>query len=272
MRSPAVAGAFYAGDASQLTQQIEECFNHKLGPKDLEPKNNAIGAVVPHAGYVYSGPVAAHIYKAISQKDVDTFIIFGPNHTGLGSGVSVMTKGSWMTPLGQVDINTKLAEEIVNKSDLAEDDEMGHLREHSIEVQLPFLQYSIKKFTFVPICLMIQDLFVAKSLGETVGKICKDKNVMILASSDFTHYEPKEIASEKDHAAIEHILNLDPDSFIKEVKEKHLSICGYGPILTTLYALKEMGLRKASLLKYATSGDVHSMPEVVGYAAILFEK
>ncbi len=272
MRSPAVAGMFYAATKEELTQQIKGCFEHKLGPKEKFSSENIVGAIVPHAGYTFSGPVAAHVYKAIQDYDIDTFIIFGPNHTGLGSPISIMTEGEWLTPLGSVEINSDLADEIANNSKDSVADELAHLREHSIEVQLPFLQYIKKNFSFVPIAFMRQDLEVAKNLGEAIAAVCKDKNVMIIASSDFTHYEPKDVAEKKDRKAIEHIINLDPDGFFEEVQENHLSICGYGPILTAMCTLEKLGLKKASLLKYATSGDVRKMPDVVGYASIIFEK
>ncbi|MBI5252967.1 MAG: MEMO1 family protein [Euryarchaeota archaeon] len=274
MRRPSVAGQFYAPDAAGLRKQIEGCFLHRLGlgrlPKAEDKERDILGAVVPHAGYVYSGPEAAHVYYSIAgQKKPKTVVILGPNHSGYGSAVAV-SKESWKTPLGEAAIDSEAADFLRKNCDIIDADEVAHRYEHSIEVQLPFLQYIYRDFKFVPICIGIQDLNTSEEIAQCLGKI---KDALILASSDFTHYEPKEQAAAKDNKAIEHILNLDEKKFLQTVYDLDISICGYGPIATCIAAVKKLGATKAELLKYATSGDITGDDSsVVAYAAIVFKK
>lgn len=274
MRGPSVAGQFYALDAAGLRKQIEGCFLHKLGPGKLpkaeDKERDILGAVVPHAGYTYSGPEAAHVYYSIAgQKKPSRVVILGPNHSGYGSAVAV-SKESWRTPLGEVAIDSEAADFLWKNCEIIDADEVAHKYEHSIEVQLPFLQYIYRDFKFVPICIGIQDLNTSEEIAQCLGKI---KDAIVLASSDFTHYEPKEQAAAKDEKAIRHILNLDEKKFLQTVYDLDISICGYGPIATCIAAVKKLGATKAELLKYATSGDITGDDSsVVAYAGIVFKK
>lgn len=268
VRVPAVAGQFYEGGKERLIEEVEECFLHKLGPgklPELRKGDRKIkGAVVPHAGYVYSGPVAAHVYRALADDGFpETFVILGPNHTGHGSGVALTTH-TFVTPLGDVPVDTELAKRIAQ--DVIDDDIAAHRYEHSIEVQLPFLQYIKKDIRFVPICMAIQDYRMAARVGEIIGKAIAGKDVVVLASTDLSHYEARKIAERKDMAVIDAILKLDPKLVYNSVNKYDVSMCGYGPVIAMLTAVKG---DKATLLKYATSGDVSPMPDVVGYAAIV---
>ncbi len=277
-RHPSVAGLFYAGDPATLRSQIEELFTHRLGPGSTphlspERKKESLGFVVPHAGYMYSGPIAAHAYyKIASEGKPDAFIIIGPNHTGYGTLVSVMAEGEWLTPLGRVPIDAELAMEITKESIYADIDEKAHLYEHSIEVQLPFLQYIYgESISFVPIVMLNQEPAVARDLAkaiiEAINKLGKD--VVIIASSDFTHYEPHDIAVSKDKMAIDAIIDLDPEKLHAVVEKYGISMCGPGPVMTLLYMGRDIGSKRAELLAYATSGDVTGdKSAVVGYAAI----
>ena len=210
IRRPAQAGAFYEGDAESLRKEVEGCFLHKLGPQripvvDKTGPRKIRGLVCPHAGFMYSGPVAALSYfELASDGKPDTVVILGPNHTGLGSALAVMNDGSWRTPLGDVQIDNKLADALVHESGLIDVDDFAHLREHSIEVQLPFLQFLYgSDFKFVPVCFMMQDLATAQEIGRSLVEVLAGKNAVIVASSDFSHYEPAAVATKKDLAALE---------------------------------------------------------------------
>lgn len=270
MRYPAASGRFYLSDKKNLKKQIEECFLHKLGPGKLpvykKGERKIKGAVVPHAGYIYSGPVASHVYSALANDGFpETFIIIGPNHTGYGSGVALTTE-SFNTPFGDVPVDKELATNLLNT--IIDNDINAHRYEHSIEVQLPFLQYIKKDFSFVPLCMGMQDYKTAKEVGDIIKNAIKGRDVVVIASSDFTHYEPKASAERKDKMAIDAILELDSKKLFETVKQNHITMCGYGPVIAMLEAVNG---KKAILLKYATSGEVTPMNDVVGYAGITVE-
>lgn len=239
-------------------------------PQLQRGERRIIGLVSPHAGYMYSGPVAAHGFSALAQDGKpDRIIILGPNHHGIGSGVSLMSSGKWITPLGEVEVDRELAKEILKNSEIIDDDEEAHRLEHSIEVQLPFLQHLLGEFRFVPICMMFQDVKTSLEVGEAVALACQGKDVLLIASTDFTHYEPQERAIKKDRTAIEKILALDPRGLVETVEREGISMCGYGPVAAMLEACKKLGAKTAKLLKHATSGDTSGFTaEVVGYASI----
>ena len=277
IRQPCVAGAFYEKGEAELQNQITGCFTHKLGPgrvpKRVDGQKKILGFVVPHAGYVYSGPVAAHSYSQLASDGTpDAVIILGPNHTGLGSGVSIMTKGGWQTPLGLATIVTPLAEQIRNSSSIIDDDETAHVSEHSIEVQLPFMQFLYgDKIRFVPVCMMMQDLRTSQEVARSIAEQTKGKHVVVIASSDFTHYEPQDVASRNDKAAIEAIISLDGSKLNELGDTGRVTMCGYGPITTLIELATLVGDVQAKLLSYHTSGDITAdASSVVGYSSILF--
>ena len=280
IREPAVAGTFYEGTKEALRQQIEDCYTHSLGPGRvpglaLKGEGRILGLVSPHAGYVYSGPVAARgFYETVTKELPEVVVILGPNHRGFGAAVAIAEKDTWKTPLGETRIDKELAEEIVGLSSLIQADEKAHEREHSLEVQLPFLQYSYKEsFKILPICMMEQDEATSREIGEVLSKVLKEKNSLIIASTDFTHYQPKEIAERQDKKALEAILSLDPKNLNKAVSRYRISMCGPGPVMAMLVATSLLGAKKARLLKYATSGDITGDYEaVVGYASVVVEK
>ena len=280
IRYPAVAGLFYEGDSEALKRRIEWCFKHKLGPGSIPSVNergerNIIGLVCPHAGYVYSGPIAAHSYAELAKDGIpDVVVILGPNHTGLGSGVSIVDSGYWRTPLGNVEVNSEVAKRIVRNSEIIAVDELAHVQEHSIEVQLPLLQYIYgDRFSFVPICMMLQMRDVCVEVGNAIAKAVENENVVIIASTDFTHYESHDRAYSKDVKVLKAIEALDPDLMLKLVDSLPVSMCGPGPVASMLYAVKKLGAKKATILKYATSGDVTGDKySVVGYSSVKIEK
>ena len=266
IRNPVVSGQFYPGSPSQLKAMIEGMVDEKA------VKEEVIGLVSPHAGYIYSGPVAGAVISKIKFKD--TFIIMGPNHTGRGKPLSIMTQGAWKTPLGEVEIDSELGKQILATSSHLEEDSVAHQYEHSIEVQLPFLQYFKKDIRLVPIMLAYSSGAIYKEIGKELAKAIKDlnKEVVIIASSDMTHYEPQESAQRKDTQAIEAILDLNEDELLKRVDELNISMCGYAPTVSLISAAKELGAKGAELVKYQTSGDITGdYTSVVGYAGIIMK-
>jgi len=224
---------------------------------------------------MYSGAVAANSYYALAADGVPhTCVILGPNHTGMGSGVSIMIEGAWETPLGVSSIDIETARKIQKETEIIDIDESAHRLEHSIEVQLPFLQYVYGvDVKFVPICMMMQDLTTSREVGEALSSALAGLNAVVIASSDMTHYESQAAASKKDRLAIESILSLDEESLQRVVESASISMCGYGPVTAAITAVKLLGARNASLLSYRTSGDVTGdTSAVVGYASILINK
>ena len=280
VRSPAVAGSWYAGTPNRLRDQLEELFIHKLGPGSLPSVNedgsrDIVGLVVPHAGYLASGPVAAHAYHRLAEDGrPDVIVIFGPNHTGHGSALSIMNEGAWRTPLGDVEIDAETANQIVRFSSIIDVDDLAHVYEHSIELQLPFLQYLYgSEFKFVPICFGMQDLVSSREVGKAVARALKGKNGLVIASSDLTHYEPQERAEKKDMLAVNAAVRMDEEQYYSAVESYGISTCGYGPVMAAIVASKELGAKKAELLCYKTSGDVlGDRSAVVGYTSITFMK
>jgi AmmeMemoRadiSam system protein B len=235
-------------------------------------KQEVIGLISPHAGYIYSGPVAGATISRIKFKD--TFIIMGPNHTGRGKPFSIMTEGSWQTPLGEVEIDSGLGKQILASSRYLEEDHSAHLGEHSIEVQLPFLQYFSSDFKLVPIVLAYAGGAIYKEIGKALAKAVKKlgRKAVIIASSDMTHYEPQASAERKDTQAIEAVLALDEDELLKRVDKFNISMCGFAPAVSLIVAAKELGAKGAELVKYQTSGDTTGdYSSVVGYAGIIIK-
>ena len=280
IRKPAVAGSFYAGDSKSLNIQIENCFLHKIGPGEIpltNPKkeNNIIGLISPHAGYMYSGPVAANgFYKIALDGKPNTIIILGPNHRGFGEDVSIIAEGKWETPLGELEIDTEMAEDILKNSEIIKNDKKAHQYEHSIEVQLPFIQYIFgKDIKFVPICMTRQDINTDIKIAQSICSSVVGKNILIIASSDFTHYETQEYAENVDKQAINAILEFNPKKLYDIIYRQNLTMCGPGPITVMLIVCETLAAKKAELLKYATSGDITGMyDQVVGYASLIIRK
>jgi AmmeMemoRadiSam system protein B len=280
VRRPCQAGAFYEGTAESLKIQIEECFLHKIGP-GRTPKvaekgqRRIVGLICPHAGYMFSGPIAAHAYYELAlDGKPDTIVLFGPNHSGQGSALAAMNEGVWRTPLGDVEVDSVTANEIISESGIVDVDDSAHSHEHSIEVQLPFLQYLYgSEIKIVPICFLMQDLPSARELGQAVGRVLASRNAVIVASSDMTHYESQQYAEKKDKAALGAVEEMDEAKFYSTVEEQNITACGYGPIAALIAASKALGAKEAKLLCYKTSGDiVGGYSSVVGYAAVCFKK
>ncbi|UCG36514.1 MAG: AmmeMemoRadiSam system protein B [Candidatus Bathyarchaeota archaeon] len=279
IRRPCQAGSFYAGTPRALRGQIESCFEHELGPgKAPIPATGArriLGLICPHAGYMYSGPIAAHSYHRLAADGKPAvFVVLGPNHTGQGSILSIMKEGGWRTPLGDVQIDTRVASEIIERSRIIDVDKLAHWYEHSIEVQLPFLQFLYgSKFTFVPLSFLIQDFKSSVEVGHAIAKALDGKDAVIIASTDMTHYEPHEKAREKDLKALTALERLDEKQFFSTIETHRITACGYGPVVALVTAVKILGAGKGEILSYKTSGDItRDYSSVVGYASMAFTK
>jgi AmmeMemoRadiSam system protein B len=266
-RQAAVAGQFYPGRPGELRDMISEMIDAGAEKKEV------IGVVSPHAGFIYSGPVAGAVFSRI--KFTDTFIIIGPNHRGLGKPLSITTGGSWSTPLGEVRIDSGLAGAILAASSELEEDTLAHRYEHSLEVQIPFLQYFKPDVKIVPIVLAQAATQVYRNIGSSIAATLKSgkEAAVIVASSDMTHYEKHESAKAKDKKAIEAILSLDADELVRRIGQYDISMCGYAPVICLIAAALEMGAGKAELVKYQTSGDTSGdYSSVVGYAGLIIGK
>ena len=264
IRTPAVSGHFYSSSPSLLHREVGEFI------EENQQKTDTIGLLSPHAGFVYSGRVAGALYSRITMPD--SFVIMGPNHTGLGAEVSVMSSGTWEMPNGPAEIDATLAAAILKDCRVMEDDQLAHAREHCIEVQLPFIQYFSPHPFFVPIVLMTGRYDVLHAVGEALAAAIKGarKKVTIVASSDMSHYVPADVAKKKDSFALEHLLRLDPEGLYRTVKERGISMCGFGPAVAMLVAAKLLGATTAEQVMYMTSGDVNAdYSSVVGYAGVV---
>lgn len=276
IRKPCQAGTFYPASKDLLIEAIKGCFLHPIGPQtipslNLDGETKIKGIICPHAGFTYSGPIAAHSYAALAgDGKPDLAVIIGPNHTGLGSGVSLMLEGFWETPLGKIEIENQVAEKILNLSDIIDIDELAHQYEHSIEVQIPFLQYLYgSQIRFIPIILMLQDLKTSIEIGKTIFEAISHLNCIVIASTDLTHYETQVEANRKDHKAIEAILSLNENKLQQIIDQENLSMCGYGPTVAFITIMKLFEATNTILLKYGTSGDISGdLDSVVGYASI----
>jgi len=274
IRKPVVAGQFYPGAKEDLKNMINYCIDHKYGPgsKPIVSDEKIFGIICPHAGYVYSGPTACHSYKSIVSQNPELVIIIGPNHFGIGKDVATMIDSEWQTPLGRVKVDSESAREIVEKSKFIEIDEYSHSQDHSLEVQIPMLQQILSnEFQILPVILRAQNIETAIDVGNAVSEIAKKKNAIIVASSDFTHYEENSFAHQQDRALIEPILEMNIEKFYQVLRERRVTACGYGAMAAAMIACKNLGATKGKLLSYATSGDVSGDTDsVVGYGAIKF--
>ncbi|MCD6591287.1 MAG: AmmeMemoRadiSam system protein B [Candidatus Aenigmarchaeota archaeon] len=268
IRKPVVAGMFYPVEKDILNQMVGQLFSN------IKTKAEYDIVISPHAGYLYSGQTAAFATGSLAKKK--TFVILGPNHTGLGAEFSLMLSGVWQTPLGYVEVDDSVSKHI-SESGLVEDNSLAHLQEHSIEVQLPFLQYRFgNNFKFVPICVMNTDFsndFMEKciALGKAVASVVKRKNAGLIVSSDFSHYLPSDVANKKDSEAVEMIMRLDISGFFNVLAKTSASICGFGPIAIGMQVAKDLGLKKVEIIHHSDSGDVTGdYSSVVSYYAIGF--
>lgn len=280
VRTPAVAGRFYPGRAEDLLREVREFTSPSRTPIETA-RIDAIGCVAPHAGYIYCGGVAGAVYSRL--KIPERCVILCPNHTGKGRPLAIMANTTWQTPLGEVAADADMAARLLRRFPALQEDSAAHRAEHAIEVQLPFLQASRPELKIVPIAIGTSDFDVLRGLGETLAVVIADHHeedqkaerlarVLIIASSDMNHYESDTITRIKDHKAIERVLAMDARGLWDVVLNEDISMCGFGPTVVMLTAAKLLGATSATLVKYATSGDVSGDYEsVVGYAGIIVE-
>jgi len=270
VRQPAVAGRFYPANAQHLRAEVETYTTARADASARsEPRIRALGCVVPHAGYMYSGHVAGAVYRRLDLPR--RLVILCPNHTGVGEPLAIMSEGSWHTPLGDVPIDEAMANELKSRMSLLAEDQEAHRYEHALEVQLPFLQVLAPGFQFVPITVGTSNFEVLSALGVVIGSVASEAGepVLAIASSDMNHYENDDVTRVKDRRAIDQILALDPRGLYETVHQASISMCGYGPAVVMLTAAKKLGATQAELVRYATSGDVSGDRDmVVGYAGI----
>lgn len=277
VRAPAVAGSFYPAEPREVRKLLEECFNSSpLGPRGKRaPSRSLLGGVVPHAGYIYSGPCAAHLYASL-ERETQCAIVLGVNHRGRGSRAALSPDDYWETPLGKVPVDRDLKELLKGQVKFLAEDRTAHGLEHSIEVQLPFLQTVLQSFTFLPIALSLLSLDECRELGRAVAeayraKALEGKRTVLLASSDLSHYLSPEETLRLDSLALDQVLALDPAGLLRTVEERDISMCGVFPTAVFLFAANALGAKRATLLKHCHSGDAIPMSEVVGYAAVAVE-
>ncbi|MBI3663505.1 MAG: AmmeMemoRadiSam system protein B [Acidobacteria bacterium] len=265
IREPAVAGRFYPANPRELKHQIEQL----LGEAVAAPKLRALGCVVPHAGYMYSGHVAGAVFRRLELPS--RYIILCPRHFREGQPVAIMSEGSWRTPLGEAKIDSTMAVELKSACALLREDSVAHRMEHSLEVQLPFLQQLAGDFQFVPIALGTDRFGALEELGRAIGDVVAQTKeaVLLVASSDMNHYESDDVTRFKDRKAIDKILELDARGLYDTVRHESITMCGFGPAVTMLTAARQLGATRAEVIRYATSGDITGdREEVVGYAGI----
>ena len=263
-RTPAVAHQFYPGDAATLTRMLRE-----LVPAEGR-KKKAIAVVCPHAGYVYSGRVAG---ETMARVEIPTdVLVMGPNHHGMGAEVALMAEGDWEMPMGSVPINTELAQLLLAQSDEIAADTVAHRYEHSLEVQVPFLQYLQPKLRLTPLVVSHLAFATCQRVGKAIAAAIRayGKPVLMVASTDMTHYESRVAAEAKDRKAIERVMALDPEGLYSTVLGNRISMCGIMPTTITLIAALELGATKAKLVRYTDSGETSGdTDQVVGYAGFV---
>lgn len=271
IREPAVAGSFYPASPKSLSKQIND-FLGAVPPKKIEGEITAL--ITPHAGYIYSGQVAAYAYKLLTDNPFDKVIVIAPSHHVYFRGASIYAKGAFRTPLGLIPIDEDTSQKIMKESTAISFLPQAHVQEHSLEVQLPFLQTVLKDFQLIPIVMGDQNLENCKILSEALYRAIKGKKVLIVASSDLSHFYSYHQAVKLDNGVINRIRNFDPQGLARDIADGTCEACGGGPIITTMLLAQKMGANKALVLKYANSGDVTGdMSRVVGYlAAVLYRE
>ena len=281
IRKPAVAGSFYPDNPNALKKIIEDCFLDDAGVGELPELaefngvDYPINIMVPHAGYQYSGAIASHGYCNLVQKGFpEVFIILSPNHTGFGSEISVFNEGEWITPLGNVVVDCDFANSIISNSDIASADFSAHIHEHSIEVQLPFLQYFSNDFKIVPITMGSQTFTASTDLAKAIFEAAKElnKSYAVIASTDLSHFNNQEKANKVDGFVLEDIEEMNEFKLFEEVIQYNITMCGYGPVMTAILVSKMSDKNSCEILAYRTSGDVTGdFTSVVGYASGIFK-
>jgi MEMO1 family protein len=268
VRRPAVAGQFYPGVREILERDLDTYLAPDAGATLAYPQ--AVACLVPHAGYMYSGHVAGAVYRTLTPRS--SYVVVGPNHRGYGEPLALMSAGAWLTPLGEVPLDPALARAVLESAPMLADDEEAHRKEHSLEVQIPFLQRSAGDFSLLPIAITAAGFETLETLGHALAKAVRDRpqGAFIVASSDMNHYEPDGVTRIKDRQAVDRILELDAAGLYETVIRERISMCGFAAAVAMLVAAKDLGAGHGELVKYATSADSGGPPDaVVGYAGMV---
>ncbi|WP_455645493.1 MEMO1 family protein [Methanosphaera sp.] len=282
IREPSVSGLFYAGNYEVLENTLEDIFETTGNeiPTTSKEEYNLASCIMPHAGYVFSGKTASYTAQKIAEDGIpETIIIIGPNHTGYGNNVDLTNSLLWKTPLGNVGVDTEFIDELVKEDANANINEVAHIKEHSIEVEIPFLQYIANKqnktFKIVPIIITRQEKEICTQLAKSIKNVSAKLNrqCIIIASTDLTHYEDNETARIKDEKVLKSIEDMDINSLINNINEYDITMCGYGPTITAIRYAQLVNANKSKILNYSNSGDAYGdYEEVVGYASAIIEK
>lgn len=268
VRKSVIAGSWYPGKPEELRADIEKYFN---AVPEMEFTGDIISLVVPHAGYLYSGQVAAYAYKRICGKHYDAVVVVGPSHRVAFHGVSVYPRGGYETPLGVVPVDDDLSAKIISLNAVVQEIPAAHLQEHAIEIQLPFLQVALGEFPFVPLVMGNQDEFTCRELAESIAKASNGKKILVVGSSDLSHFYNYQKALKLDAVAIKYLERADAEGLLKSLNDYSTEACGGGPMAVAMMSAKKMGGQKAQVLKYANSADVTGdKSSVVGYVSALF--
>lgn len=286
IRKPAVSGLFYESNLEQLKKTIENGFTHDLAigkipkltkvntKKDIENKQGLISVIIPHAAYVFSLPVASHSYYYLVKNGFpETFIIISPNHTGFGEEVSVFNEGKWITPFGEVEVDSQFANTLIENSDIAQGDFTAHTREHGVEIHLPVLQYFSNDFKIVPIVISNQNPDTSKDIAQGIIKTFNqlDTSISVIASTDLSHFNNQNIAISEDNIIIDDIVNMDELNLYRDVLFNHITMCGYGPVMASIIISRYFN-KTVEILKHGTSGDISGdYSSVVGYCSAIFK-
>jgi AmmeMemoRadiSam system protein B/AmmeMemoRadiSam system protein A len=270
VRKPAVAGSFYPGDGKTLSRQVRELLSQAAKE---EVAGEVVGLVSPHAGYMYSGLVAAHAFKTVEGMKFDAVVVVAPSHRVRFQGASVYDRGGYETPLGVLPIEKDLCQKLKSESNLIQFLPQAHSQEHSLEVQLPFLQEVLGKFNLVPMVLGSQDYRSSETIGKAIARAVKGKKVLLVASTDLSHYHPYDRAVQLDKIILDDIQAFDAQKLGRDLEAGKGEACGGGPVMAVMVAAKELGANRARILKYMNSGDVTGdRSGVVGYAAAIFSR
>ncbi len=262
IRKSVIAGSWYPGDPGVLTRDIQAYLKQVPGEG---VSGRIVGLISPHAGYFYSGQIAAHGYKLIQGRRFDSVIVIGPSHRTPFRGVSIYTGGGYETPLGVVPVDAELADRIIRNGGNLRDYPQAHLQEHSLEIQLPFLQVALGSFSFVPIVMGDQDRRACEELAEAILKATKGKKILVVGSTDLSHFHSYEQAVKRDRRVVDHVQRMDTDGLLRDLESGTCEACGGGPMVVAMLVAKKLGGR-ARVLKYANSGDVTGdKGRVVGY-------
>jgi AmmeMemoRadiSam system protein B len=270
IKKSVIAGSWYPGSSRVLKEDIQKFFSKA---PDANLKGDIVGLISPHAGYVYSGQVAAYAYKCIIGKIFDAVIVIGPSHRAMFRGVSVYDKGGYETPLGIVPVDTELAEKMINAGSCVSSIPSAHAQEHSLEIQLPFLQVALGGFLFVPLIMGDQNRQTCINLAEAIFRAVGDRHCLIVGSSDLSHFHSHEKALTMDTAVLHRLETMDDEGLLGDLAHHTVEACGGGPMAVTMIVAKKIGANRSKVMPYANSGDITGDKDsVVGYVSALFYK